>query len=1014
MKTSRKRSGGGGGKIDPSSLHLRKESTQNRKGAAKVATQRSPICSARTLAKHLHNNGEIDGIAIAALSVGYPLEVQSNVDGCSCCTNGVCGNATAKETDRSVFLCNRRSRKSESEVSKLITEDDGEDSKGQPSFSTRDDDNSFESYPSGVFTCKNANFAASICSVNKSRLKKKTNYTGTGFRCHNGRLGKQRRRRSAVDVSPGFGIGRDSMVSLTDLSDGSEDLRNTTTALRPRLGNKGQRHSPVFSKSSCNKYGMESYDAITGSSFNDGDDEVDEDQLGLPGCGIPCYWSRRSTPKSRVWYGSCYSPSQSVHQRHQHHHRRSNKRRLNSRITCRSVANVPLLGRGRSSIISAETDEDPLINFEELDMEASSRLDGMRLPLQSTRQGGLELEHKYSVLEIENVGSISHKYRPMFSGDLVGQHTVLESLSNAISRGRIAPIYLFQGPSGTGKTSTARIFAAALNCLSINTNTKPCGVCRECVEFVSGKSRHFIEVHGSDRNGIKGMKNVLKSVSMVHQFKVFALDECDLLPAKKWLAVLRILKKPMANVVIILRTTDTEYVPHAVLSRCQKHIFNRITSGDIVTRLAKIAAAENFEVEVNALDLIAMHADGSLREAEAMLDQLSLLGKRIDISMVNELVGVVSDGKLLNLLASAMSPNAAETVRKARELIDSGVDPIVLMSRMAGIIVDIIAGTYPSIEHIPVSERELDQLKHALVSLSEAEKHLRGSSDCSTWFTATLLQLGSSAASPEITDAAFDRNLNEIWLQCLEKCHSKTLQQLLRVHGKLVSISEAKGRLLVHIAFVDKSIKLRAEGFLSSITNSLEVVLQQSVEVRIALLPEPTHRSQSDKDESIVSVSDAGDPDPNTCHGPMQARIDSFSMVHQHRMETAWKQAVAKKPETDHILCRDHVPLQSRNSTDVRPSQNHWEDELCHELNALKLNNGIVSRMARRLDQAPIPPCSLHSSSFASNFHEENIKGYESGSGAPCCSGIFCWNDSKQHQDQQGRKVSRRRRFPWL
>lgn len=557
-----------------------------------------------------------------------------------------------------------------------------------------------EKYPSAIFKCKNTDFTPSIMRTIKKKSKR-SNYSNANLRHHhNEKLQKQlilsRCAQNVANGSPGLGLGKEDLVNLVGQSDdntedycNSEDLRRTS-GLSPLLAiikNKGWAHSstklmgshrkeddsfsystPALSMSSHNKYGIrnpstvESWDATTGS-FNDADDEVD-DHLDLPGrqgCGIPC-WSRRSTPKSRVGSWSCYSPSLSDTLRRKgssifcgsqssqprRHHRTSlvGKRRFSSRTAGQGL--VPLLtnssnGRGGSSIGS---DDDISTNFGELDLEALSRLDGRRWSSSCRSQEGLELVamngEAHDESSPENVRNLSHKYRPMFFEELIGQNIVVQSLMSTISRGRIAPVYLFQGPRGTGKTSTARVFAAALNCLA-SEETKPCGVCRECTNFMSGKSSYLREVDGSNKKGIDNIRTLLKGLSGVGpssltQFKVFAVEECHLLPSKTWLTFLRLLEKPLPHVTFILITTDADHVPRAILSRCQKHMFNKISNSEIVNRLGKIATEENLDVEPDALEMIASNADGSLRDAETTLDQLSLFGKRITVSLVNELV----------------------------------------------------------------------------------------------------------------------------------------------------------------------------------------------------------------------------------------------------------------------------------------------------------------------------------------------------------------------------------------
>ncbi|KAH6772623.1 AAA-type ATPase family protein [Perilla frutescens var. frutescens] len=1142
-----------GGGIDPrpSNLHLKKELTQIRKAARVLrdpgtsSSWRSPpLGSARSLTK-LHYKNE-------------------------------------KER-RKVYLYNWRNQKSGSERSRQIGEDDVENGKDEGSSSTREEsletdslnvggnDSKSDGYLSDRYglsmsKCKDSNFTPSIRRTIKKKSKR-SNYSSASSRHQKEKLQMRmilsRYAKNVADCSPGVRLGRDNLVNLVDQSDDNGDYCNSEdigreSAISPllaRLKNKGWSHSPTkllrsqrkeddsvsystqpLSTSSYNRYAIrnpstvESWDATTGS-LNGADDEVD-DQLDLPGrqgCGIPCYWSRRSTPKSRN--GSSCSPSLSDALRrkgsslfcgsqpmsHRRHHRLSlgsNKRRFSSKAAGQSL--MPLLdngadGLGRLSMRSGNSDDELSTNFAELDLEALSRLDGRRWSSSCRSQEGLELVAMNGDVREEgspeNTRSLSHKYRPMFFEELIGQNIVVQSLTSAASRGRIAPVYLFQGARGIGKTSAARIFAAALNCLATE-ESKPCGICRECADFISGKSRYLEEVNGSNKKGINQLKNLLRNISVVHplalpHYKIFVIDQCHLLPSRTWLTFLRLLDKPLPRVVFVLITTDVDNVPRTILTRCQKHLFNKISNGDIVTRLKKISIDENLDVESNALELIASNADGSLRDAETMLDQLSLFGKRITKSLVNELMGVVSEDRLLDLLELAMSSNATETVRRARELMDSGVDPLVLISQLVTLIVDIIAGTYPNADAKrnytlfggrTLTERELDRLKHALTLLSEAEKHLRVSTERSTWFTATLLQLGSMS-SPDRTQSTSSRRqsskateedhismpreatvhkqnsdaqfapersgspssfmvathcnstskekqvrltakpnqsqfvgaenltashgdctpgkttltcmdskmLINIWLQCIEKCHSKTLRQLLHSYGKLVSLSEMKGGFIAHIAFEDSNIKTRAEGFLSSITNVFEVVLRSNVEVKISLLRDWKVRSSF----ADISTSEDGKPDL-----PLR-RIESI--IHEQRLETAWLQAMDKgatgslshlKPERNQVLPQDGIDhpneLKSKDSLDV-PLQ-HWEDELHHEIKVLKINDGMAhqkGQIVKKADHYPISPSLLHNTSFPENFTKDNM-GYESSSGAGGCSGLFCWNNRRTHGRRKG------------
>uniref|UniRef100_A0A0E0F453 Uncharacterized protein n=1 Tax=Oryza meridionalis TaxID=40149 RepID=A0A0E0F453_9ORYZ len=398
--------------------------------------------------------------------------------------------------------------------------------------------------------------------------------------------------------------------------------------------------------------------------------------------------------------------------------------------------------------------------FGELDLEALSRLDGRRWS-SCKSQDGIALPMSGADHAVSDQRSLSQKYRPRSFNELVGQSFVVQSLNNATIRERIAPAYLFHGPRGTGKTSAARIFSAALSCVAIGEN-KPCGACVECTDFFTGNGINLIEVDASNRKSINRIRHLIEKIpasATSSRYKVFVVDECHMVSSKVWSAFMKFLDEPLPRVVFIFITIDPENLPRAVISRCQKYMFSKIKDIDIVCRLRKIAVKENLDVELAALDLIALNSDGSLRDAETMLDQLSLLGKKITPSLVNDLVGVVSEEKLLDLLEIAMSADTAETVKRSRELMDSGVDPMALMSQLAGLIMDIIAGTYrladptcggEGIGGRNITDAELERLQQALKILSDAEKQIRLSSERSTWFTAALLQLGSGHNSEMI------------------------------------------------------------------------------------------------------------------------------------------------------------------------------------------------------------------------------------------------------------------------
>ncbi|KAJ4915762.1 Protein STICHEL-like 1 [Raphanus sativus] len=824
--------------------------------------------------------------------------------------------------------------------------------------------------------------------------------------------------------------------------------------------------TPALSTTSYNNlYAIRSPSTV--GSLDDDDNNLDV--TGRQGCGIPFYRAKRNL-KHRGGCRSCCSPSFSDTLRRKGSSILcgGSQYRRHSSGRCNKLSVVPLLkyggdSRGGSSL--GIDDDDLSTEFGEIDLESQSRLDGGRwsTSCRSQEEGSTP----------ENMQSLSNKYRPMFFDELVGQSVGVQSLVNGLKKGRVASVYLFQGPRGTGKTSAARIFSAALNCDAVAEEMKPCGYCKECSEFMAGKSRDLLELDAAKENGGERVRYVLrKLMSLVPQssprYKVFVIDECHLLPPKTWLLLLKFLEKPLQRVVFICVTSELGNVPRTIQSRCQKLLFNKLKDGDIVVRLRKIASDESLDVESQALNLIALNADGSLRDAETMLDQLSLMGKRITVDLVNELVGVVSDDKLLELLELALSSDTAETVKKARELLDLGADPILMMSQLASLIMDIIAGAYKALDEKysdafldgrNLSEAEMERLKHALKILSEAEKQLRVTTDRSTWFIATLLQLGlmmpspgtthttsssrkqssvateenrssisrevvaykhksslqcSNSASPTSSssevienDASISEKLNDIWMKCVDKCHSKTLKQLLYSHGKLLSISEVKGTLVAYIAFGDREIKLRAEGFVRSITNMIETVLRRNVEVRMILLSETELLSSK-------QTRDAASSDTESGHEVPMKRIEII--IQEQRLETERLQRTPGsqgrlKPERNQVSpqedtsCHHHQP----NIGSAVPSGLNNE-----VLKICKMDEIQENKTCKRMEHCPVSPSLLHDSNFTNN--KDNL-GYESGSGRGVCSLLFCWKTQKSPRRNKikGTSVrprrSRKRRF---
>lgn len=236
--------------------------------------------------------------------------------------------------------------------------------------------------------------------------------------------------------------------------------------------------------------------------------------------------------------------------------------------------------------------------------------------------------------------NLTQKYMPRMFEDLVGQNLVAQALSNAVVKRKVGVLYVFYGPHGTGKTSCARIFARALNCQSVE-HHKPCGICNSCIAHDVGKNRNIREVgpaNNLDYEGVMNLLNYVIAAQQSAQYRVFIFDDCDALSPDCWSAISKVIDRAPRRMVLVLVSSTLDVLPHIIISRCQKFFFPKLKDADIIYTLQRIVIKEDIEIDKDALKLIASRSDGSLRDAEMTLEQLSLLGQRISVPVVQELV----------------------------------------------------------------------------------------------------------------------------------------------------------------------------------------------------------------------------------------------------------------------------------------------------------------------------------------------------------------------------------------
>jgi DNA polymerase-3 subunit gamma/tau len=289
---------------------------------------------------------------------------------------------------------------------------------------------------------------------------------------------------------------------------------------------------------------------------------------------------------------------------------------------------------------------------------------------------------------------LARKYRPAVFGDLIGQESMVRTLSNAFASDRIAHAFLLTGVRGIGKTTTARIIARALNCIGPDgkgePTIQPCGACELCLSIAGDRYVDVIEMYAASRTGVEDIRSLIDGVRYAPvgaRYKVYIIDEVHMLSKQAVNALLKTLEEPPPHVVFVFATTEVRKLPLTVLSRCQRFDLRRVEPASLSEHLAAIAAKEHIEASSPALGLIARAAEGSVRDALSLLDQAIVSGEgKVDEGTVRDMLGLADRGRTLDLLDSVFSGDMAAALASLHEQTMRGADPVVALQDFLDIV----------------------------------------------------------------------------------------------------------------------------------------------------------------------------------------------------------------------------------------------------------------------------------------------------------------------------------------
>lgn len=274
--------------------------------------------------------------------------------------------------------------------------------------------------------------------------------------------------------------------------------------------------------------------------------------------------------------------------------------------------------------------------------------------------------------------ALYRKWRPQLWEKVVGQDHIVQTLKNAIRTNRVGHAYLLSGPRGTGKTTTARLLAKAVNCLEEDLSKRPCNHCENCIAFNENRFMDLIEIDAASNTSVDDIRDLREKIGFSPskgRFKVYIIDEVHMLSTAAFNALLKTLEEPPPHAIFVLATTEVHKIPATVLSRCQRHEFRRIPVETIVNLLRELVKEEKLTIDEDTLYLIARQSTGAMRDAISLLDQLTSTGEKITLEVAQQVLGTATNQAVINLVNFIKAKDARGGLNQLHKALDSGTDP---------------------------------------------------------------------------------------------------------------------------------------------------------------------------------------------------------------------------------------------------------------------------------------------------------------------------------------------------